>query len=112
MKTIRTRGGALLPLSCVVAMAVGAAPAAAATIKEAMTGKKIVCGYDEFEIQPTGAIRITDALDEDVEFVSLPAEQVWKDDRAEFHLSALGKVYVITMTDGQMKHADAACHPG
>src|SRR5438874_822564 len=79
---------------CVVAL--GATAVSAASIKETITGKQLACGYDEFELQPTGAMRITNALDEDIEFVSLPAEIVWKDDRVEFHLTSLGKVYTLT----------------
>ncbi|MFO1185918.1 MAG: hypothetical protein U1E56_14210 [Bauldia sp.] len=102
------RGGWLLA----VLVACGGA-AEAATIKETLApGKKLVCGYDEFEIQPTGAMRITDALDEDVEFVSIPSDIVWSEDRAEFHLKSLGKVYTIAVKNGVLtfQEKNEPCH--
>src|SRR5438045_9159061 len=91
-------------------VALGATAASAASIKETITGKQLACGYDEFELQPTGAMRITNALDEDIEFVSLPAEIVWKDNQAEVHLTSLNKVYTLTASGGQWKENDDVYH--
>ena len=92
---------------CIVAL--GATAASAASLKETITGKKLACGYDEFELQPTGAMKITNVLDEDIEFVSLPAEIVWKEDQAEFRLTSLGKAYSLTSSEGQLKENHAIC---
>jgi len=96
-------------VSTLAMFALTSGAAEAAPIKDILAGKKLACGYDEFELQPTGSMRITNALDEDIEFVSLPAEIVWKDDQAEFHLTSLGKVYTLTASGGDVKENGEAC---